>query len=945
MRTATPNAMYTHQGAKPACQQDIQTKFSHLPLAQLPRTQFTHSKAPNPHASKTSTQNFRTSYWHSYPERNLHTASRQTHTPARHPHMLFASPIGTATAQLPRTQFTHSKPPNPHARKTSTQTFRISYRHSYPERNLHTASRQTRAPGRHQCKLLSAQLPRKQFTHSTPPNPHARKTSTQTFRTSYRQRYPERKLHTASRQTRMPGRHQRNIFASPIGTATAQLPRTQFTHSTPPNPHARKTSTQTFRISYRHSYPERKLHTASRQTRMPGRHQRNIFASTPNAIYTQQAAKPACQEDINTQKQRPSGGAQNALKHTSNPAQALQAPRLPRKSSGRAAEPKTRQTPRSCSKPRACHAKAAAERRSPKRAKAYIRPCASAASPTPATQKQRHVHQTPRKCSKSHACHAKAAAERRSPKRAKAYIRPLAAGPSPTQKQRPSNGTQNAPKRTSDPARALQVSRLPRKSSGRPAEPKTRQSVHQTPRSCSKPHACHAKAAAERKTRQSVHQTPRKRSKPHACHAKAAAERRSPKRAKAYIRPLAAGPSPTPATQKSSGRAEEPKTRQSVHQTPRKCSKPHTGHAKAAAERRSPKGAKAYIRPRAAAASPTPATQKQRQSGGSQNAPKRTSNPAQLQHSKSHACHAKAAAERRSPKSAKAYIRPRASAPSPTPATQKQRQSGRAQNAPKRTSGPAQLQQAPRLPRKSSRRAAEPKTRQSVHQTPCRRSKPHATQKQRPSGGAQNAPKRTSDPVQLQQVPRLPRKKQRQSGSAYVNLCDVKLCDVKLCDVKRCDVKLCDVKRCDVKLCDVKLCDVKLCVVCCVVLCRVVCCVLCCVLCVVCCVLCCVLCVVCCVLCVVLCCVVLLCVVALCVVLRVVLCCVVLCCVALCCVVLRCVVVCCCVVCCVVLRCVLCVVRCVVCCVLCVACCVLCVVCVVCVCVDVCALSVCVCVW
>ena len=646
--------------------------------------------------------------------------------------------------------------------------------------------------------------------------------------------------------------------------------------------------------------------------------------------------------------------AQNAPKRTSDPVQALQVPRLPRKSSGRAAEPKTHQsvhqTPCKRSKSHACHAKAAEERRSPKRAKAYIRPRASAPSPTPATQKQRQsggaqiapkrtsdpvqvlqvprlprkssgraaepktrqsvhqtprkcskphachakaaaaaepktrqrVHQTPRKCSKPHACHAKAAAERRSPKPAKAYIRPRASAPSATpatQKQRQSGGAQNAPKRTSDPVQVLQVPRLPRKSSGRAAEPKTRQSVHQTPRKCSKPHACHAKAAAERrspkrakayirprasapsptpatqkqrqsggdqnapkrtsdpaqalqaprlprkssgraaepKTHQSVHQTPCKCSKSHACHAKAAEERRSPKRAKAYIRPRAGAASPTPATQKqrqssgdqgapkrtsdpvqaqqvprlpreSSGRAAEPKTRQSVHQTPGKCSKSHACHAKAAAERRSPKRAKAYIRPRASAPSPTPATQKQRQSGGAQNAPKSV-HQTPRKCSNSHACHAKAAAERRSPKRAKAYIRPRASAPSPTPATQKQRQSGGAQNAPKRTSDPAQALQAPRLPRKSSGRAAEPKTRQSVRQTPCKCSKSHAchakaaaerrrpkrakvyirprasapsatpaTQKQRQSGGAQNAPKRTSDPVQVLQAPRLPRK-------------------------------------------------------------------------------------------------------------------------------------------------------------------------------------------
>ena len=614
-------SIYTQQGAKPACQQDIHTQCSHLLLAQLPRTQFTHSKAPNPHASKTSTQNFRTSYWHSYPERNLHTASRQTRMPGRHRRKIFAAPIGTAT---PNTIYTQQ------AAKTACQ------------QDINSKFSQ----------LLLAQLPRTQFTQSTPPNPHASRTSTQNFRSSYWHSYPERNLHTASRQTRMPGRHQ----------------------------HAK----------------------AAAERRSPKRAKAYIrpLASAPSPT-------PA------VQKQRQSGGAQNAPKRTSDPVQVLQVPRLPRKSSGRAAEPKTRQS----------------------------------------------VHQTPCECSKPHACHKKAAAERRSPKRAKAYIRPRASAPSPTpatQKQRQSGGAQNAPKRTSDPVQVLQVPRLPRKSSGRAAEPKTRQSVHQTP--------C-------------------KRSKSHACHAKAAAERRSPNRAKAYIRPRASAPSPTPATQKqrksggaqnapkrtsdpvqalqvprlprkSSGRAAEPKTRQSVHQTPCKCSKSHACHAKAAAERRSPKRAKAYIRPRASAPSPTRATQKQRQSGGAQNAPKRTSDPAQVLQvprvprkssgraaepktrqsvhqtpckcSKSHACHAKAAEERRSPKRAKAYIRPRASAPSPTPATQKQRQSGGAQNAPKRTSDPVQVLQVPRLPRKSSGRAAEPKTRQSVHQTPCKCSKSHA---------------------------------------------------------------------------------------------------------------------------------------------------------------------------------------------------------------------------
>ena len=161
---ATPNTLW---------QDDINAKFSRLLLALLPRTNFTHSKAPNKHTRKTSRQNFRISYWHSYPEHTLHTARRQTSMPGRHQRKIFASPIGTATpntlytqqgatpacqedisakfshlllAQLPRTQFTQSKAPNPYVSKTSAQNFRISFWHSYPEHSLHRARRQTRTP-------------------------------------------------------------------------------------------------------------------------------------------------------------------------------------------------------------------------------------------------------------------------------------------------------------------------------------------------------------------------------------------------------------------------------------------------------------------------------------------------------------------------------------------------------------------------------------------------------------------------------------------------------------------------------------------------------------------------------------------------------------------------------------------------------------------------------
>ena len=209
----------------------MNTTFSQLLLAQLPRTQFTHSTPPNPHASRTSTQNFCSFYWRSYPKRNLHTARRQTRMPARHQRKIFTPPLSPATPKAIYTQ---------HAAKPACQEH-ISAKFS---------------------QLLLAKLPQTQFTHRTPPNPHASRTSTQNFRSSYWRSYPEQK----------------------------------FTHSTPPNPHARKTSTQNFRNSYWRSYPKRNLHPARRQTRMPARHQRKVFTfpigpATPNAIYTQHAAK------------------------------------------------------------------------------------------------------------------------------------------------------------------------------------------------------------------------------------------------------------------------------------------------------------------------------------------------------------------------------------------------------------------------------------------------------------------------------------------------------------------------------------------------------------------------------------------------------------------------------------------------------------------------------
>ena len=548
-------------------------------------------------------------YWHSYPKRNLHTARRQTRMPARHPHKIFAPPFGTATpnaiytqqaakpacqedidakcsqllvAQLPRTQFTHSKPPNPHARKTSTQNFRTSYWHSYPERNLHTASRQTRMPGRHQ---------------------HAK----------------------AATERRRP--NDAKAYIRPPAAAPSPTPATQKQRQSGGDQTTPKRTSDPLQMLQVPRLPRKSSDRAAETKRRQSVHQIPSKSSKPHACHAKAATEPRRPNDAKayirpradapsptpaTQKQRQNRGDQTTPKRTSDPLQTLQVPRLPRQSSGSAAETKRRQsvhqTPCRCSKSHACHAKAAAERRRPNDAKAYIRPPAAAPSPTPATQKQRQ----------SRGNHAKAATERRRPNDAKAYIRspadapsptpatqkqrqnrgdqttpkrtsdPLADAPSPTPatpKQRQSGGDQTTPKRTSDPLQMLRGPRLPRKSSGRAAETKRRQSVHQTPRRCSKPHPCHAKAAAER---------------------------RRPNDAKAYIRPPADAPSPTPATQKqrqsggdqttpkrtsdplqmlrvprlprkSSGRAAETKRRQSVHQTPCRCSKSHACHAKAAA--------------------------------------------------------------------------------------------------------------------------------------------------------------------------------------------------------------------------------------------------------------------------------------------------------------------------------------------------------------------------
>ena len=216
---------------------------------------------------------YRISYWHSYPERNLHTATRQTRMPGTHQHKIFESPGGAATPNDVYTARHQTRMPERHQRKMfASPTGTATPKTVYTQQDAKPACQQDiKANFLH---LLMAQLPQPQFTRSKVPNLHARKTSAQHFRISYWHSYPEHSLHTARRQTRMPARHQRSIFTSPHGAATpttvytqrgakpacqgdinakfshlllAQLPRTHFTHTKAPNPHASKTSAQNFR--------------------------------------------------------------------------------------------------------------------------------------------------------------------------------------------------------------------------------------------------------------------------------------------------------------------------------------------------------------------------------------------------------------------------------------------------------------------------------------------------------------------------------------------------------------------------------------------------------------------------------------------------------------------------------------------------------------------------
>ena len=337
---------------------------------------------------------------------------------------------------------------------------------------------------------------------------------------------------------------------------------------------------------------------------------------------------------------------------------------------------------------------------------------------------------------------------------------------------------QGTPERTSDPLAVHIVPCLPRKRGGAPRDarayirplgsahcptpatqkrrsPKGRQGVHQTPWQCTLSHACHAKEAEPQGT-------PGRTSDPLAVHIVPRLPRKrggAPRDARAYIRPLGSAHYPTPATQKR----RSPKGRQGVHLTPWQCTL-SACHAKAAEPQGTPgrtsdalavhvvprlprkrggapRDARAYIRPLGSAHCPTPATQKRRSPKGRQGV-----HQTPWQCTLSHACHAKEAEPQGTPgrtsdplaahivprlprkrggapRDARAYIRPLGNAHCPTPATQK-RQS--------------------------------PKGRQGVHQTPWQCTLSHACHAK--EAEPQGTPGRTSDPLAVHIVPRLPRK-------------------------------------------------------------------------------------------------------------------------------------------------------------------------------------------
>ena len=213
-----------------------------------------------------------------------------------------------------------------------------------------------------------------------------------------------------------------------------------------------------------------------------------------------------------------------------------------------------------------------------------------------------------------------------------------------------------------------------------------------------------------------------------------------------------------------------------VHPTPWQCTLSH-------AWKRRPRDASgtnpgACIRPLDSAHCPMPATQKRRRPRDASGTPGRASDPLAVhivprlprkrggdpgtpaeprgvhptpwQRTLSHACHAKEAETQGRQRNPGAYIRPLGSAHCPTPATQKRRRRRDASGTPGRTSNPLAVHIVPRLPRKRGGDPGTPAEPRGVHPTPWQCTLSHACHaKEAETQGRQRNPGRTSDPLAL----------------------------------------------------------------------------------------------------------------------------------------------------------------------------------------------------
>ena len=222
-------------------------------------------------------------------------------------------------------------------------------------------------------------------------------------------------------------------------------------------------------------------------------------------------------------------------------------------------------------------------------------------------------------------------------------------------------------------------------------------------------------------------------------------------------------------TQETPGRTSDPLAVQIVPRLPRKS---HAAvHIVPRLPRKrggDPRDARAYIRPRGSAHCPTPATQKRRRPKGRQGV-----HPTPWQCRLSHACHAKEAETQRTPgrtsdplavqivprlprkrggdpRDARAYIRPRGRVHCPTPATQKRRR-------PKGRQGVHPTPWQYTLCHACHAKEAETQGHQGVHPTPWQCRLCHACHAK--EAETQRTPGRTSDPLAVHIVPRLPRKR------------------------------------------------------------------------------------------------------------------------------------------------------------------------------------------